>query len=119
MSHRVVWFDIPVLDLERAIEFYSQVLGIRVSKDIPGMSVAVLQHGENEVSGCLFETDLFKPSADGVLVYLSVEGRLEDAVAKVEQYGGRVIRPPHEIGPYGHRAIVLDSEGNRIALHER
>jgi len=26
-------------------------------------------------------------------------------------------RRKHPIGPYGFRVIVLDSEGNRIALH--
>ena len=30
---------------------------------------------------------------------------------------GKVIKPKHPIGPYGHRAIILDSEGNRVALH--
>ena len=119
MTHRLVWFDIPVLDLERAIEFFSQVLGIKVSKDFPGMPVGVLEHGEGEVSGCLVETEDTKPSADGILVYLSVEGSLDEAVGKVEKLGGRVIKPKHAIGAYGHRAIVLDSEGNRIALHER
>jgi len=28
-----------------------------------------------------------------------------------------VLQPKHPIGPYGFRAVVLDSEGNRIALH--
>jgi predicted enzyme related to lactoylglutathione lyase len=28
-----------------------------------------------------------------------------------------VLEPTHGIGPHGFRAIVLDSEGNRIALH--
>ena len=31
--------------------------------------------------------------------------------------GGEVMQPKHQIGPYGYRAVVIDSEGNRIALH--
>jgi uncharacterized protein len=31
--------------------------------------------------------------------------------------GGSVIQDTHPIGPHGFRAVVLDSEGNRIALH--
>jgi len=42
---------------------------------------------------------------------------LEEAVALVEANGGKIVQPVHPIGPYGFRAIVLDSEGNRIALH--
>jgi hypothetical protein len=33
MAHQVVWFDLPVLDLDRAIAFYSAVLGTAVKKD--------------------------------------------------------------------------------------
>jgi hypothetical protein len=29
------------------------------------------------------------------------------------------LEPKHSIGPHGFRAIVLDSEGNRIALHSK
>jgi uncharacterized protein len=31
--------------------------------------------------------------------------------------GGKVVKPVHSIGPHGFRAVILDSEGNRIALH--
>jgi predicted enzyme related to lactoylglutathione lyase len=30
---------------------------------------------------------------------------------------GKVLEPRHSISPFGFRAIVMDSEGNRIALH--
>ena len=32
---------------------------------------------------------------------------------------GTVLQPKHSIGPDGYRAIVLDTEGNRIALYSR
>jgi predicted enzyme related to lactoylglutathione lyase len=53
----------------------------------------------------------------GVLLYLGVEGRLRDAVVQVRAHGGEVLEDVHPIGPHGHRALVRDSEGNRIALH--
>ena len=59
----------------------------------------------------------FKPSADGVMIYLSVNGRLKDAVAAVRAHGGTVQTDIHSIGQYGFRSEVLDSEGNCIALH--
>lgn len=37
--------------------------------------------------------------------------------AKVAPNGGKVTEPVHAIGPHGFRALMLDSEGNRIALH--
>ena len=74
---------------------------------------------ESDVSGCLFVNEGERPSATGALVYLNAEGRLDDAVAAVEPNGGKVLQAKHSIGPHGFRALILDSEGNRIALHSR
>ena len=54
-----------------------------------------------------------------MLLYFNCEGRLDEAIAVVEPNGGKVLEQKHQIGPYGFRAVVLDSEGNRIALHSR
>jgi predicted enzyme related to lactoylglutathione lyase len=54
-----------------------------------------------------------------VLLYFNCEGRLDQAIAAVEPNGGKIVQPRHQIGPYGFRAVVLDSEGNRIALHSK
>jgi uncharacterized protein len=81
------------------------------------MTVGVSPHGDGEAGGCLLNSPDEKPSAQGVMIYLNVNGRLDDAIVAVSTHGGKVISPKHEIGPFGFRAIVLDSEGNRIALH--
>ena len=54
MSNTIVWTDIPVVDLERAIEFYSAVFDTKLSKeDFGGVSLSVLPHaGEGGVGGC-------------------------------------------------------------------
>jgi hypothetical protein len=51
------------------------------------------------------------------LLYFNATGRLEAATEAVVAHGGTVLQPPHSLGPHGRRAVVLDSEGNRIALH--
>jgi uncharacterized protein len=123
MPNQVVWFDMPVKDLDRAIRFYAAVLGAPVEKQqFPGMTFATLPHQNGDVSGCLApgtEAEPARPSSQGVLLYFNCEGRLDPAVAAVEPHGGKVLTPKHQIGPYGFRAVVLDSEGNRIALHSR
>ena len=117
-GHTVVWTDIPVTNLDRAIGFYSAVLGKAVKKESgPGFELGVLPHTENEVGGCLVSGPDHKPSETGPLVYLNVEGRLDQAVQAVEKSGGKVIQGKHSIGPYGFRALIRDSEGNRMALH--
>ena len=116
LHNRAVWFDIPAKDLERAAAFYAAVLAIGVSKEtFGGFSFCVLEHKEGN-GGCLVpdEADI---TGGGVLLYLNVNGRIRDAVAEVVPLGGTVIQPIHPIGEQGFRAIILDSEGNRVALH--
>ena len=54
---------------------------------------------------------------DVLLLYLNVDGRIKDAVEQVSKLGGAVLEDVHSIGPHGFRAIVRDSEGNRVVLH--
>ncbi len=120
MANQIVWVDIPVLDLNRAMRFYSAVLGKPCEKqEFPGMAFALLPHADTDVSGCLFTMDNEKPSTTGPLIYLNAQGRLDEAIAVVEPNGGKVMIPKHQIGPHGFRAVIHDSEGNRIALHSR
>lgn len=120
MANSVVWVDIPVLDLDRATRFYSAVLGAEVTKqEYPGMAIALLPGYESDVSGCLFVKEDERPSATGPLIYLNAQGRLDEAIAAVEPNGGKVLQPRHQIGPHGFRAVLVDSEGNRVALHSR
>ena len=79
--------------------------------------MGLFNHSKNDVAGCIYESTDNPPSAGGLLVYFNVDGRLEDAAGKVEPLGGKILEPVHPIGPGGFRAVVLDSEGNRIALH--
>ena len=114
--NRAVWFDIPVTDLDRAVKFYRAVLNIAIEKEtFEGYSLGVFAHGEGN-GGCLVLNEA-EIAAGGVLLYLNVNGRIQDAVSKVVPNGGSVLQPTHSIAPHGFCAVVLDSEGNRIALH--
>jgi predicted enzyme related to lactoylglutathione lyase len=117
------WTDIPVTNLDRAIKFYSAVLGQEVTKmSEGGFEYGLLPHKEQNASGCLCVSsdsvgNKNQPSQTGPLIYLSVEGRLDDAVKAARANGGKVLEEKQQIGPHGVRAMIIDSEGNRIALH--
>lgn len=120
MAHQVVWVDIPATNIDRAIHFYSIILNGKIEKqEFPGMSIGTFPMGPNEVSGCVFQKEGEMPSSSdhGPLVYLNVNGRLDEILKKVVPNGGKILQPRQDISPYGFRAIILDSEGNRIALH--
>jgi predicted enzyme related to lactoylglutathione lyase len=119
VSHRFVWVDIPVRELERAIAFYSAVLGSAVTREGgPGFTFGVLAHEGGEIAASLVPMGKDNaPSARGPLVYLNVDRRIAEAERMVVAHGGRVVQATQPIGAHGYRAIVIDSEGNRIALH--
>jgi uncharacterized protein len=117
-GNTICWTDIPVSNLDRAIDFYSAVIGTPVVRQsMQGNDFGLLPHAQDNVSGCLVQAQDNKPSEHGPLVYLSVEGRLDEAIQAVCKGGGAVLKDKHPIGPYGFRAVIRDSEGNRIALH--
>src|SRR5580700_10382243 len=102
MPNQIVWVDIPVLELDRAIRFYSAVLGAAVKKEeFSGMAMGLLPHAGDDVGGCLAKSESAKPSSNGPLIYLNAEGRLDAAIAAVEPNGGEVLQAKHQIGPYG------------------
>lgn len=118
MKDQIVWLDIPVTVLDRAIIFYSAILAGEVSKQqVEQRSFGVLPHAGTNVSGCLIPSAPEEINHSGMLVYFNVNGRLDDAIAKVTKNGGSIIEEKHAIGAHGFRAIIKDSEGNRIALH--
>ncbi|MFN2542530.1 MAG: VOC family protein [Chthoniobacterales bacterium] len=117
------WTDIPVTNLDRALKFYSAVLGQEVRKmSEGGFEYGLLPHEEQNASGCLCVRgdslgEKNEPSQNGPLIYLSGEGRLDEAVKAARDNGGKVLQDRQSIGPHGFRAVMIDSEGNRLALH--
>ncbi|KTC66629.1 glycoxylase [Legionella adelaidensis] len=120
MQNTFCWVDIPCNSLERAISFYSAVLAQPVQLfDEHGYKFGLLPHVETNVSGCLCEMPDRKPSQSGPLVYLNVEGRLDAAIEAARKAGAQIIKEKEQIGPYGHRALIVDSEGNGVALYSK
>jgi predicted enzyme related to lactoylglutathione lyase len=118
LENQIVWVDIPVLDLTRAIKFYSAILGAEVRvENFQGQQFGLLPHSHSGVSGCLVEKDPTEICGKGPLLYFNANGRIEQALQQVKSYGGQLLSPKESLGEHGFRAIILDSEGNRIVLH--
>lgn len=117
MDHNIVWFDVPVSDIDRAITFYSAVLNKNITKHVmPEGTIGILPHEGDLIGGCLTLTK-DKISAGGPILYFNALGRLDQAAAAATANGGKVLKPKYSIGPHGFCVLVSDSEGNRIALH--
>jgi predicted enzyme related to lactoylglutathione lyase len=118
MKNAINWFELPVTDLERAQRFYEAVLGTSLrAETVAGMAMAIFPHSDG-VGGALVQDARFRPSPDGAVVYLDAGGALDAALRRVEAAGGRVVLPRTDIGAPGFIALVVDTEGNRVGLHQ-
>ena len=119
MNNTFCWVDIPVSNLDRAINFYSAMLATSIQKvSEHGFEFGLFPHKDGDVSGCLSVMDR-KPSKDGALVYLNVEGQLDETIKRAKAQGSTILADKEQIGPWGYRALIVDSEGNAIALYSK
>jgi hypothetical protein len=111
-----VWMEIPVTDLDQAIKFYTTVLKTELRKDESGPNpIAAFPTVDRQgVAGHLYPG---KPAPEGTgpTIHLACPDRLEDALERVEQAGGRVLSDVITIPP-GRFAYCQDPDGNSIGI---
>lgn len=121
----VGWFEIPVVQMDRAVRFYETVFGITLDRHLMGhleMAWFPGVEGSTGAAGSLVaHPEHYRPSRDGVLVYFTAfSGDVAIEAGRVEAAGGILLRPKTLISrEVGYMALFLDTEGNRIALHAR
>jgi predicted enzyme related to lactoylglutathione lyase len=119
MNNPVNWFEIYVQDMGRAKAFYEAVFGVQLARlespEIEMWAFPMRAEGFG-ASGALVKMSGVPSGANSVLVYFSCADCAVEA-AKAAEAGGQVQRGRMSIGQYGHIALVIDTEGNRIGLH--
>jgi uncharacterized protein len=114
-------FMIPADNVDRAREFYSALLGWRITPPSPDtMGMEEMQYHDiitgPAKAGSLNSGGLYKRHMDEpVLDFVEVED-LDSMVSKVETLGGRITMPITDIPGVGRTAMILDTEGNQIGL---
>jgi predicted enzyme related to lactoylglutathione lyase len=120
-KNAISWFEIPVVDLQRAQKFYETLFDISmVTMENPHIRMRLFPLADmSGVGGSLCASDFHKPSStDGPLIYLNGNPDLQKVLDRVEKAGGKIQVPKTEISPeYGFMAVFTDTEGNRIGLH--
>jgi predicted enzyme related to lactoylglutathione lyase len=123
MNNAISWFEIGTTDLDRATKFYEAIFDIKLNPlDLPNIKMRMfpLDNMMTGVGGALVDSGGFhKPSStDGPLIYLNGNPDVQNVLNRVEAAGGKIMVPKTEISPeYGHMAVIIDTEGNRIGLH--
>lgn len=115
----LTWFEIPAADIRRATRFYETVLGRSLRPEtMGGSTLAVFPYQQPGVGGCVITGEGYAPSANGAVVYLDAAPKLDVALARVTDAGGRVVLGKTALpGDLGFFAHVIDTEGNRVGLH--
>jgi uncharacterized protein len=113
------WFEIPVINLERARQFYESVFGVNLSMNEMGpIKMAWFPMSQNSpgATGSLVKSEGYTPSNKGVLIYFSVPD-IEATLKNINASGGKTLMPRTPIGEYGFIGRFEDTEGNLLALH--
>jgi predicted enzyme related to lactoylglutathione lyase len=118
-SNPIVYFEIPVTDIDRSIKFYKAVFHFDFDKEtIDNNEMALFPFSDeySGISGALAKGEIYKPSKDGVLIYFKTEN-IDEILKLATSNGGQILYPKTDNG-IGLVAEFEDSEGNRIALYQ-
>lgn len=112
----LVWSEVPVSNLDRAITYYNAVFGWDMKIDETGPNpVAFFGNDMETIGGHLYPGT---PATDnGPTVHLAVPDKLEAAVDRVWEAGGEVLGEAIEI-PFGRFIYTKDPDGNSVGLFE-
>jgi predicted enzyme related to lactoylglutathione lyase len=124
MKNPVVWFEIYVDDMKRAVQFYETVLGTKLEKiDDPSnqeVGMEMMRFGgdmeTHGTSGMLVKMEGMSAGGNSTLVYFHSEDCVSEE-SRVVDAGGKVMKPKMSIGEYGFMSLCVDTEGNAFGLH--
>jgi uncharacterized protein len=139
MQALVVWFEIPVFNFERAVEFYSNVFrNIKLElTEFSGIRHAIFKSGVGsplQMSGALIEYKEKPKEHVGPVLYFDANLGMSHIMENIKTYGGEILLEKTLIRNYrqdgtiiipktlidnqhGYYAYFLDSEGNKMGLY--
>jgi predicted enzyme related to lactoylglutathione lyase len=118
MKHLINWVEIPVTEMQRAKSFYSKILGVELNTMEMGDTGYAFFPTEDKFNcGALVQGQYYKPSSEGIVIYLDGGDDLNNVLLKVNEAGGQVILEKMFLSAEaGHIGMFIDSEGNKIGL---
>jgi hypothetical protein len=123
--NNMVWFEVPVTNLARAVRFYEAVFGVQLLTDtrFPGLAMFP-RVTDDAVTGAIMQVSdpsdphESQPCAGGTIVYLNCDGDLDGVLARAKGAGGSILQEVAQLpGNMGYFAQFRDPDGNRVGLH--
>ncbi|HEU0041305.1 MAG TPA: VOC family protein [Jiangellaceae bacterium] len=124
MSGRVVHFEVPFDDGDRARTFYREAFGWNI-QELPEMDYTMVASGPTTdqgmpsepgfINGGMFHRDV--SPVRGPVITVDVDS-IDAALEKIEKLGGSTVLAKQSVGDMGFSAYFNDPEGNLMGLWE-
>jgi predicted enzyme related to lactoylglutathione lyase len=121
MPSKVVHFEIPADDVERAKSFYTDAFGWDISSwpDHDYMlvgTVATDERGMPREVGAINGGMLPRQEPIAAPIITIEVADIDAALAKIEELGGKVLRGKQPVAQIGFAAYFADTEGNTLGV---
>jgi predicted enzyme related to lactoylglutathione lyase len=113
---KIIHFEIPADNPERAVEFYRKVFGWKIEKYAGGqMDYWLVTAGEDKesgINGAIAVKDKNHPTTVNTISVPSYE----NAVKEIKQAGGEIMTPKMTVPAVGYMCYCRDTEGNIFGI---
>jgi hypothetical protein len=112
---RVIHFEIPADNPERAVDFYKKVFGWNFQKWGGPQEYWLVSTGPDSKPG--INGGLLRRQHPGAGTCNTIDvSSVDQAVAKVTQHGGKTVMPKTAVPGVGYLAYCSDTEGNVFGM---
>ena len=115
---RIIRFDIPAGDTERALKFYEDVFGWEIRPAGGLLDYWLVKTGADKEPGINGVLSLREAAWQRITCFVDVES-LAETLTMVAAKGGRIVQPKTVIPGVGYIAACKDTEDNVIGIMER
>ena len=112
---RIVHFDIPSDNPERAQKFYQDVFGWEFAKWDGPMEYWMVKTGESDTPGINGGLARRMTGQIGMINTIDIPS-IDEYIIKIQSNGGQILVPKMEIPGVGHYATCMDTEGNIFGI---
>ncbi|MBN2231067.1 MAG: VOC family protein [Candidatus Thorarchaeota archaeon] len=114
--NRVYYFEMPVDDFDRAIKFYENIFGWKITKEErpsgPYYSVKTGESDKPGINGSFFKREEGWSTISNVINVNDIDTVIE----KIKGLGGEIVFPKIVINGVGYLAYFKDTEGNTFGM---
>ncbi|MCW4009011.1 MAG: VOC family protein [Candidatus Bathyarchaeota archaeon] len=112
---KVIHFEIPADNMERAVAFYKTVFGWKIEKWGGPVNYWLVTTGEDSepgINGAIAAKDNIHPTTINTVSVPSID----EAAKRIRQTGGEVLMPKMAVPGVGYMTYCKDPEGNIFGI---